>query len=402
MLPDLVHLEQQVNERLGTDPPPTIAADLLPEAGRWLPMAWAKIPRDRLRKLADDPAELEQLETALDAGDGQQLFPVHPLLLEQYASGSLVESGRFTVSSSYRTVFFEPDVGTPLQALVPAGERLMIKLHLDDPLPGIAGDRRLTPQKVEKCLRLSALLPRQLAAVEGARITVLRERFGVVHGERGAIFRRVPASGVLPLFSLYSRDASRPGDPPWLVTRLQERFDDPGEAAEAFGDLLAVPLITPILAGFRAGFSLEMHAQNTLVKPAQGGAVVSQVLFRDLESVVVLPMLRSHFGLPPLELDTDNPEYFTEPPIASRWFNRNVDHDLGRSLRWSLRVLEREGYFSRHDVLVAGRSIRRAARRCIRQRGMNRLAGLGRWLPYSRSPYGSGRRPGHWYRTEFR
>ena len=42
MLPDLVHLEQQVNERLGTDPPPTIAADLLPEAGRWLPMAWAK------------------------------------------------------------------------------------------------------------------------------------------------------------------------------------------------------------------------------------------------------------------------------------------------------------------------------------------------------------------------
>lgn len=402
MSTELVHLEQQVNERLGTDPAPALTADILPESGSRLPMAWAKVPRDRLRMLTDDPAELDRLDGALDAGDNQRLFPIHPLLVDRYSSESVVYSGQFTVSASYRTVFFEPDAASPLQALVPPGERMMIKLHLDDALPGIAGDRRLTPQKVEKCITLSAMLPRQLSVAKGAGFTVLRERFGVVHGERGAIFRSVPATGVLPVFSLYSRDASRPEDPPWLVARLKERFGDSHEAAEAFGELLAVPLVDPVLAGFGAGFSLEMHAQNTLVRPGQGANLFSEVLFRDLESVVVLPLWRAKLGLPPVELDDANPEYFTDPPIASRWFNRNVDHDLGRSLRWSLRVLEREGFFSTRDVVTATRSIRRAIRRCIGERGLYRLARPGRWLPYSRSPYGSGRRPGHWYRTEFR
>jgi hypothetical protein len=402
MLPDLVHLEQRVNERLGTDPPPAIPGELLPEAGQWLPMTWARVPRDRLRMLADDAVELAGLDAALDAGDGLRLFPLHPFLKSRYAAESLIESGRFTVSASYRTVFFEPEAGTPLQALVPAGERLMIKLHLDDPLPGIAGDRRLTPQKTEKCIQLSALIPRQLPTVSEVCFTVLRERFGLLHDERGAIFRRVPATGVLPVFSIYSRDASLPDNPPWLLARLQERFSTARSAAEGLGELLAAPLIAPILAGFRAGLSLEMHAQNTLIRPGQGNRLISEVMFRDLESVVVLRGLREAFGLPPADLDVANPEYFIAPEIATRWFNRNVDHDLGRSLRWSLRVLEREGYFSSREVDAARCSIRRALRCAIRAHGLERLARPGRWLPYSRSPYGDGLRTGHYYRTDLR
>jgi hypothetical protein len=400
VLPELVHLEQRVNERLGTDPPPVIPGELLPEAGQWLPMRWARLPRASLRFLADEPSQDPVLERALAAGEGQALFPVHPLVAPGYPRDALVTSGRFTVSASYRTVFFEPDPGTPLAGLRAPGERLMIKLHLDDPLPGIAGDRRLTPRKTEKCIRLSGLMPAELQSA--ARFTVLRERFGILHGERGAIFRRVPADGVLPVFSLFSRDPARPDEPPWLLARLRERFQRPAEAAAALGELLAAPLADPVMAGFRAGLSLEMHAQNTLVRPAADGALFDEVLFRDLESVVVLPGLRARFGLPPLDIDTSNAEYFTEPRIASRWFNRNVDHDLGRALRWTLRVLEREGYFSPADVALARRSVRHAIRQRIRFHGVGALARAGRWLPYSRSPYGSGRRPGHWYRTEFR
>ncbi len=398
----LMEWEQHVNERLGTDPAPRVSADLLPETGGWLPMRWVRLDREALYLLHDSADGQAPLPRAGDTPSGEALFPIHPLIEDAFPADRVVTAGRFAVSASYRTVFYEPDPGDPFFGLAGPGETLMLKLHLDDVLPGIAGDRRLTPAKVGKCVALSRELPRALAAsTRPHRLEVMRERTGLLWGERGALLRVVPRDGAVPLFSLYSRDAREPGRPPVLIERLDALAGGPAEAAMAYGELLAEPLAAGVLAGFQQGFSLELHAQNAVAVPGTD-RLIERVLFRDLESVVFFPAIRERLGLPPAPLDTSDPELIQEPRDPVRWFNRNMDHDVGRILRWSLNILEREGYFGPAERRRATASIRRTVRGLVREFGLEFLARQGRWLPYSRSPYGTGRRPGHYYRTWFR
>jgi hypothetical protein len=164
---------------------------------------------------------------------------------------------------------------------------------------------------------------------------------------------------------------------------------------------VAEPLARAVLAGFEQGFSLELHAQNAVAVPGRE-RLIDQILFRDLESVVFFPELRADRGLSDLPLDTTDPELIQAPRIPVRWFNRNMDHDVGRILRWSLAVLEKEGYFGPRERNLAVMETRRVIRRTITEFGLEALARQGRWLPFSRSPYGNGRRLGHYYRTRFR
>ena len=398
----LIDWEQHVNERLGTDPAPRLSADLLPESGGWLPMRWVRVDASELTVLRDTPdGESESTQDGVpDAGPA--LFPVHPLIEPAFPAERMVTAGRFAVSASYRTVFYEPGPGDPFFGLAGPDQGLMLKLHLDEALPGIAGDRRLTPAKVAKCVALSRELPRALSACPRPHgLEVMRERLGLLLGDRGALLRIVPRAGVLPMFSFYSRDARSPDLPPVLLERLDALTGGPAQAADAFGELVAQPLVEGVLAGFQQGFSLELHGQNAVAVPGTS-RLIDRVLFRDLESVVFFPGLRERQGLGGVDLDTNDPELIQHPRNPVRWFNRNLDHDVGRILRWSLIVLEREGYFGPRETRRASAALRETVRTLVRQFGLSDLARQGRWLPYSRSPYGNGRRPGHYYRTWFR
>jgi len=401
--PDLIHFEQHVNERLGTDSPPLLSEDLLPETAAWRPMTWVRLPLGELEFLSDDANQRSSLTNALDSGDGTAIFPVHPLVEHKYPPSSLVRHGRMAVSSSYRTVFVEAEVGSPLSSLVPAGHVMMIKLHLDDPLPGIAGDRRLTPNKVRKCVELSALLPKLLDVGTSENVTteILREQFGILHKERGALIRFVPRRGIMPVFSLYSRSAMDSSGPPVMISIFRQYGWSPEMVANRLADWLARPILSTFLAGFRQGFSMEMHGQNTLISLLPGGQI-TKVYFRDLESVVFFPEIRIQQNLCQIDLAHLGPELFQEPRSPTRWFNRNLDHDIGRIFQWTLRVLEREGVFDRELSRIAARRIQLTARMLIDEFGLNSIARQGRWLPYSRTPYGNGLRRGHYYRTRFR
>ena len=401
-LPGLIQCEQQINDRFGTDPAPALPAAMLPEAGQWYPMSWVVGEPGEVDVLADVPSDAGRWQSVFRRADGASLFPVHPLTAAKYDSSRIVCSGTFAVSASYRTVFFEPEADHPVADLIPADQLMMIKLHLDDPLPGNRGDRRLTPEKVHKCIDLSRHLPGQLQSLNGRhRMEIVRERAGLLLGNRGAIIRIVPRRQCLPLFSVYSRDATNPGEHPVLIRAFERLGFSSDEVAERFGELLGEPLLRGLLAGFSLGFSLEMHAQNTLVSLSER-TLIDTVYFRDLESVLFFPEVRSVRGFAPCGLNLDNQELFPEPKLPARWFNRNVDHDLGRVFRGVLHALQKEEFFTSLHVKVATESCRRMYRALVQEFALGSLNGLGRWLPVSRTPYGSGWRPGDYYRSSFR
>lgn len=400
--PGLVHCEQHVNDRFGTDPAPALPPAMLPEAGAWQPLSWVVGEPDQLEVLSDSGQEESLWKALFRRSDGASLFPVHPLTAARFNASELVQSGSFTVGASYRTVFFEPPAAHPAAALIPAGHMLMIKLHLDDPLPGNAGDRRLTPVKVRKCIGLSRQLPRDLELLQDRHtLQIVRERAGVLLGDRGAIIRIVPHSRMLPLFSVYSRDSTRPGERPVLLKVLDHLGLSADEVAERFGELLCEPLLRGLMAGFALGYSFEMHAQNTLVSFGDR-TVIGNVHFRDLESVYFFPEIRARHGFPRADLDLENRELFPSIKPASRWFNRNVDHDIGRIFRALLHAMQKEDYFTDSRVKIAIQSCRLRYRALVDEFDLHDLNGLGRWLPVSRTPYGTGWRRGDYYRSTFR
>jgi hypothetical protein len=400
---DLIHFEQCVNDRQLTSDAPDIARHLLPEGGAACRLAWRRLPRQAVDTFAID----ESIHSAVASGlvrDDIFLMPVHPLEEERYAADELEFSGRMRVSASYRTVFYEPEPGGPLYGWSPQpGQSLMLKLHLQAPLPGIPGDRRLTRDKVEKCVVLSRALPDEMARQPLARgFEVIPEIFGAAHADAGLLIRAVPTRGLMPAFSLYSNDRSAPEAPTAIAGSIRHRFgDDAAAAADRLGEELAAPLVGPVLAGFRAGFALEMHGQNTLLRLGRD-MLIERVYFRDLEGVVFSDRFRVSRGLPPLFPGSGNPELLWDGDSMRRWFNRNIDHDLGRIFTGALDALCEAGVFARVDRARAVRSIRRTVRRLIRLAGLNGLAWPGRVLPVVRSPYGSGTRLGHYYRTRYR
>ena len=115
----------------------------------------------------------------------------------------------------------------------------------------------------------------------------------------GVIFRLLPESGILPIFSLYSLDCKTPDEPPVIVRHLQKIYkDDSARIVGELGDQLAKPIVQSLLAGFRAGFALEMHAQNTLISLGEN-SLFERVYFRDLEGVVFSNKFRVDRGLTP-------------------------------------------------------------------------------------------------------
>ena len=279
---------------------------------------------------------------------------------------------------------------------------MMIKLHLDEPLPGIPGDRRLTPDKIRKCVQLSAELPAMFTASRQVhRLSVLRERVGIIQGDRGAIIRLVPREQVFPLFALFSIDETRPSDPPILIRELEKRGIGARQVAETFGTMVAEPLLRAVLAGFDLGISLELHAQNALgvSSPQQ---LVESVIFRDLESVQFFPRLRAARDYGKVGLDIRNPELVPRPATPRRWFNRNVDHDVGRILRGALTMLRFQGVLSKEQYRAAVRSCQRTYRSLIDEFDLGGLDGVGRLMPLARAPYGKFWSRGGYYRTEFR
>ena len=396
----LRYYEQRVNDRFGTAPAPASLGDLLPERGARFPLHWLPCSRDDVWHFATDPAmdRIDQL------ADGDHIHvPVHPLSVDRLSEAGLVKSGQISFSASYRTAFYEPDPGGPLSDLAADGQILMLKLHLAEPLPGIPGDRRLTMETLERCVRMSQVLAEELAAEPMAGdLTIIPESFGVGAAEAGFLLRIMPDAPLVPVFSLYSRDPDVPGSDPLIITALKSIYgeDAPRAALEA-GEWLARPLLSPVLAGFRRGFSLEMHAQNTLVTTGDDRPI-EHVWFRDMEGVLLFDELRESAGLPSLTGEMQNAQWAPKAHTAGRLFNRNVDHDLKRIFDGVLRAAESTGYFGKQEVRTATRSLRSVSNALISEAGLDHLGRAGRLMPVSRAPWGNGLRLGHYFRTRYR
>jgi len=398
----LRHYEQQVNDRHATSSADNLEGFMRPENGATLPLAWRRVPCSEASLFVSSAYERQAVETELTR-EGALLIPVHPLHESDYAGESLVYSGTQSFSASYRTVFYKPDADGPFASWIGDDEVMMIKLHLAEPLAGIPGDRRLTRDKVEKCVLLSDLLPRMInKETPGKTVQIVPEVFGVVHKDIGAIFRILPAQGLMPVFSLTSRDRQNPGELPFLVNFLADKYGaSASAAAESLGRELAEPLIRAVVAGFRSGFSLEMHAQNTLIRPG-AERLIEDVYFRDLEGVVASDSLRIAMGMPAIFTDSDNPELVAQDFSMRRLFNRNVDHDLGRIFQSAIKVLAHCQYFDGAACQIARKSIRASVRREIGRSHLKSLDFPSRFMPISRAPWGSGVKPGHWFRVNFR
>jgi hypothetical protein len=397
---DLQYYEQRVNDRFGTSSAPPVDAAMLPEAGRRHPLKWRRLPRDGV-EIFSDHSRAARAAVAATVDDQSVYLPVHPLEEDRWPHELLIDSGTISISASYRTVFFEPEPGGMLAGVAGPDEALMIKLHLEVPLPGIAGDRRLNRARVEKCVTLGDALQKALSRDPLAdRLVIVPEFLGVATEGPGVLYRALPSKGILPLFSLTSMDPER-GES-LLSSWLRDRYgDDTARGARELGDQLARPLVRSLFAGFRAGFSLEMHAQNTLIAPGAND-LIDVVYFRDLEGVVFSNAYRARNGLGLLFPDIAHDELKSESGSMTRWFNRNLDHDLGRVFRAALVDLERSGLFGRAEQRAAIHSIRRVVRQTVAEAGLEKLFRAGRWLPVSRSPYGNGLSKGHYYRTVFR
>lgn len=399
---ELLHYEQFVNDRLDTAPPPDIDKTYLPEHGNAVPLAWRLVsPSDASVFCTDDDLQREVVNE-FRHGD-KRMIPIHPLEESRYSSNELIYTGKIRFSASYRTVFYVPDNNSPLSGWCPRDKTLMLKLHLEEPLPGIPGDRRLNESIISKCVYLSSVLPAEIQNDEMASdLEIVPEFFGITAGDCGVLLRLLPGTGVVPGFSLYSKDRQHSQREPMIVRSLRNRFgDDSARAAESFGADFARPLVRSLVAGFRKGISLEMHAQNTLVRMGND-ASIQRVFVRDMEGTVVFNEYREKNGLAPLGSSLEHGlEAYTDASIK-RLFNRNLDHDIGRMFNGTLRALRQSGFFDSSDSEAAVRSVRRVVRQAISDGDLMDICGFGRYLPLSRAPWGSGLRPGHYFRTQYR
>lgn len=404
-LVDLIECEQHINDRMRTSAPPRIPSEFLPESAHERPMLWVQLPASEVEIFRDHSAESNSPSSIFQSEDRGNViyFPIHPLQIDRYHGHNIIESGRMKISASYRTVLYEPELKGPIKIKIEAGEKLMLKLHYDGSLPGIKGDRSLTRNKVAKCIAVSRQLERlRIMNRLSPNLKIIREEIGLVHKNRGAIFRRIPGRPLIPGFSLHSRDSRFPQRDPLVLRLLKSVHGFSGnEAAQMFGELFATPLLTSLFSAFREGFSLEMHPQNFLIGFTESG-FIENIYYRDFEGVVFSNYWRRSIGLPELFDDNDNPELHMFDRRIGRYFNRNLDHDLGRFWMNLIDVLRNVGYFQSEDVRIAVHSVRRAVRSAVRDFGLGRLAFWGRLLRFAPSPYGHWYSPGHYLRCYFR
>jgi hypothetical protein len=116
-------------------------------------------------------------------------MPIHLLAAAEFQPADLFFSGHMQVGASYRTVSYTPKPGGPFAGWVPPGQTLMIKLHLQQPLPGVPGDRRSTCDNIRKCALLSDKLVAMVAEDPLARRpSIVPEFLGVSRCDGGVLY----------------------------------------------------------------------------------------------------------------------------------------------------------------------------------------------------------------------
>jgi hypothetical protein len=402
---DLIYLEQFVNDRRRSSPPPDISPFLIPETSSGYPMLWVALPKDEVIIFSDRAnGELPSYcHGLMDEKRRVVHFPIHPLQVDAYKKNRIIRSGKAFISASYRTIFYQPDKDSKKLLFQPPGCRIMLKLHLDNPLPGIQGDRRLSPEIVLKCLSLS----RELSLLEksgklNSYLRIITEEVGLIHENRGALIRILPDLPLVPAFSLSSPDIKNPKKEILVAAILRKAKEATGaDMIELFGSIFIEPLVFSLLSAFRQGFSLEMHMQNVLMHFSEQG-LVENVYYRDLEGVIFSREFRYKHGLPELFSNDNNPELFRNSDKFRKYFNRNIDHDLGRIFENLLIALNRSNLFRTKEIPLIVKYIRKIIHKAMQKYNFNQWAFLNHWLRVSRTPYGKGIHPSHYYFCKFR
>ena len=168
-----------------------------------------------------------------------------------------------------------------------------------------------------------------------------------------------------------------------------------------FGSIFIEPLVFSLLSAFRQGFSLEMHMQNVLMHFSEQG-LVENVYYRDLEGVIFSREFRYKHGLPELFGNDNNAELFKNSNKFRRYFNRNFDHDLGRIFENLLIALNRSNVFRTNEIPVIVKSVRKTIHKAMQKYDFKKWVFLNHWLRVSRTPYGNGIHPSHYYFCKFR
>jgi hypothetical protein len=402
---DLIYLEQFVNDRRRSSHPPDISPDLIPETSSGFPMLWAVLPEHEVKIFSGRAnGELPSYSHSLfDEKRREVYFPIHPLQVDAYKKNTIINSGKAYISASYRTIFYQPDKDSKKLLLQPPGCRIMLKLHLDNPLPGIQGERRLSPEIVLKCLSLS----RELSFLEKSRkldsyLRIISEEVGLIHKNRGALVRILPNLPLVPAFSLSSLDLKNPNKEILAATILRKAKETTGtDLIQLFGSIFIEPLVFSLLSAFRQGFSLEMHMQNVLMHFSEQG-LVENVYYSNLEGVIFSRQFRCKHGLTELFRNDNNPELFRNSNKFRRYFNRNIDHDLGRIFENLLIALNRSNVFRTKEIPVIVKSVRKTIHKAMQKYDFKKWAFLNHWLRISRTPYGNGIHPSHYYFCKFR
>lgn len=403
---DTADFEQYVNDRRRSSSAATaLPPDLIPDTAPIRPMLWAVLPKNEVTFWSDanDGNIPSYCKGLIDIKKSVVYFPIHPLETDAYRGYRIIESGSARVSASYRTFFYEQNSTGLIKLVAPRNSRLMIKLHLQRPLSGVEGDRRLTAEITEKCILFSRELEKlRVKGGVSSNLLIAREEVGILHRNRGAIIRRLPVGNLIPAFSLSSLDKRDISREIMCITILRQAQETTGTtSSELFGEVFARPLFEGLLSAFLQGFSLEMHMQNTLFQFASNG-FVENIIYRDLEGVVFSNKFRVAHGLLPLFKGIDNAALHQDSHKFRRFFNRNLDHDVSRILENILDANLEQGYWTQQEVTVAIKSVRRVFREVLARYGLVAWALLPRLFKISRSPYGNGTRRFHYYKCRFR
>lgn len=211
-----VEFEQFVNNRKRIIGDPKIPYEFTPESGLKHDLVWVLVSFDQVKFLATRSSMIgERLAKAVTIQEPEKkvIFPIHWFQEQYYRSQEKVELGKGVVSSSYRTIFVEFDKSNAQYPFLDHMESYMLKLHLENGLPGIEGDRRITEDVAMKCLRKSdhlALLKQKGYFPDF--FDFMPEEFSIIYENRGVIFRRIVDHDVIPAFSLFSRNINRRND----------------------------------------------------------------------------------------------------------------------------------------------------------------------------------------------
>ena len=402
----LVDFEKFVNDRRLSSPPADLSPDLVPETSTFLPMQWVVLPAEEVKFITEHgEGKIPLYGKNLLGHEGRVVFfPIHPLQIKEYKKKKIITSGTARVSSSYRTFFYEPDIAKNIANLGPLNDNiLMLKLHLDNPIPGVAGDRRLTYDKVKKSVDIS----RELSSLEKRNklshyLSIIPEEIGLVHENRGAIIRKIPKHPLVPAFSLTSPDQRDHDKEILAVTILKNASRVNGQnPIDLFTSIFVKPLVESLFSAFEQGFSLEMHMQNVLFYFNDRGQT-EKIFYRDMEGVVFSNKYRASRGLPKLFKYNENPELLKDEHLFPYFFNRNLDHDIGRIIQNLLYALRITGFFSNKEILLAKKYTKRVIRSSIKKYGFEKFSFWNNLLKISRSPYGNGTRIHHYYFCRFR